>query len=73
MPETPEKTDHVRQELENLKPERLETEDIAFGLKAFKFTAIIPDAGGEQEKLENKLRSIKGVSTVEILAASRSL
>ncbi len=58
---------------EEIKPERMEREPIAFGLVALKVTKLVPEAGGELEKLENKLRDIEGVGEVEVVEVSRSL
>jgi elongation factor 1-beta len=73
MPESPEVFDQVKKSLEKLKPQRIEEEPIAFGLRALKFTKIIPDRAGTQDELENKLESIKGVNNVETLMVSRSM
>ncbi len=73
MPEKPEDFENIKKELEKLKPQRLEEEPIAFGLKALKFTTIIPDAEGEIEKLENRLDSVENVQSVECITVSRSL
>ena len=72
----PDSMDHfngVKKELEKLKPQRLEEEPIAFGLKAWKFTKIIPDEEGTLPALEEKLAKIKGVQTVDTIEISRSL
>lgn len=63
----------VKKELIKLRPQRLEEEPIAFGLKAWKFTKIIPDEEGTLPALEEKLARIKGVQTVENTEISRSL
>jgi elongation factor 1-beta len=73
LPASPDKFDQVKAGLEKLKPQRLEEEPIGFGLSALKFTAIIPDAGGHQDELEEKIRSIDGVGEIEVLRASRSM
>ena len=73
LPSGPDKLEHVRQELQKLKPMRLEEEPIGFGLSAIKLTSMIPDEGGSQDELEEKIRSIDGVSEIEVLQASRSL
>ena len=74
LPDSVENIEKVKAGLEALEPNRLEEEPIAFGMKAFKFTKIIPDEGGNvQEELENKISSIEGVSEQEVLMASRSL
>lgn len=62
-----------KQIIEAIKPERIRREPIAFGLVALLVTKIIPDAGGELEKLENKIKSIPNVGEVEITGLTRSL
>jgi elongation factor 1-beta len=69
----PEQFDKVKAVLEGMKPERLEEEPIAFGLKALKFTKLVPDSAGSVEKLEKKLESVEGVSSIENVMTSRSL
>ena len=73
MPNGPENVEQIKADAKELKPQRLEEEPIAFGIKAVKFTTIIPDAEGELERLENKIRSIKNVQNIEVLIVSRSL
>lgn len=73
LPESPEALEPLKAELQKLKPERLEEEPIGFGLSALKFTKVIPDAGGEQEKMENAVRAVPGVGDVEVVMASRAL
>jgi len=63
----------VRKGLEDLKPQRLEEEPVAFGLKALKFTKLVPDEEGKMDELEEKIKKIKGVQTCETVAISRSL
>lgn len=71
LPEDMEHFEQIRKDLESLKPERLEEEPIAFGLKAFKFTTIVEDAGGTADKVEADLNAIKNVKNVETIAVSR--
>lgn len=73
LPNSLENFDQVKKSLEELKPERIEEEPIAFGLKAIKFTKIIPDASGSQDELEKKLESIDGVDNIEAIMVSRSM
>ncbi|UCD07044.1 MAG: elongation factor 1-beta [Candidatus Aenigmatarchaeota archaeon] len=73
LPKSPEMFDQVKEALEKLDPNRIEEEPIAFGLKAIKFTKIIPDVGGAQDKLENQIRSTEGVDNIETLKISRCL
>jgi len=72
-PEEPERFEEIGNELKKLQPERLEEEPIAFGLKAWKFTKIVPDEEGRVTELEEKLASVKGVQSVETVQVSRSL
>ena len=72
LPTGPDKLGHVKEELKKLEPKRMEEEPIGFGLSSIIFTAMIPDAGGKQDELEEKIKSIEGVSEIEIMRASRS-
>lgn len=56
-----------------INPQRISREPIAFGLVALLVTTIIPDAGGEMENIEKKLRDIEEVGEVEVTGVSRSL
>lgn len=65
-------------ELENkikflVNPERIEREPIAFGLTALNIIKIVPDAGGEVDTIENKLKSIDEIGEVEVVGVSRML
>jgi translation elongation factor aEF-1 beta len=73
IPGSMENFDSVRKSLEGLKPNRLEEEPLAFGLKSFKFTKIVPEEEGALGKLEEGLKGIPGVQTVETETVSRSL
>ncbi|NIO23170.1 MAG: hypothetical protein GTN38_04060 [Candidatus Aenigmarchaeota archaeon] len=73
IPENMGMFDQVRKDLEDLKPQRLEEEPVAFGLKALKFTKLVPDEEGKMDDLEKRIKNIKGVQTCETVAISRSL
>jgi elongation factor 1-beta len=73
MPDSPESLGSVRKALEELKPERLEEEPLAFGLVALKVTMIIPDGSGVLEELEEKLSKIPNVNSVENILTTRAL
>ncbi|MCX6814226.1 MAG: elongation factor 1-beta [Candidatus Aenigmarchaeota archaeon] len=73
MPDEPESFEKVKKACESLKPDRLEEEPIAFGLKALKFTKIIPDGPGVMDKLENDINKIKGLGSAENIITSRAL
>lgn len=56
-----------------IKPQKITREPIAFGLVAIQIVKIIPDAGGELDAIEKKLRAIEDVGDVEVTGMSRSL
>ena len=57
---------------DSIQPEKIEREPIAFGLVAFHVVKFVPDAGGELEKIENRLKAIEEVGEVEVTGISRS-
>jgi elongation factor 1-beta len=70
MPESPEvDLEQLKTALKQKLPgiQDMQVEPIGFGLKAIKFAAIINDAGGETDTLENSLSSIPGVERAEII------
>ena len=73
IPESMDKFGDLKKKLEEMKPDRLEEEDVAFGLKAFKFTKIVPDEEGGLSKLEEELNAIPEVQSCENVAMSKSL
>lgn len=56
-----------------IQPDGMKREPIAFGLVALIITKMIPDAGGELDKVEKKLRDIEGVGEVDVTDLTRSL
>ncbi|HJW96580.1 MAG TPA: elongation factor 1-beta [archaeon] len=73
LPDSVDSFESVKRQCEALKPERLEEEPIAFGLKALKFTKIIPDGPGVMDKLENEINSIKGLGSAENVFTTRAM
>jgi elongation factor 1-beta len=73
IPEGMDKFDQVKKSLGKLEPQRLEEEEVAFGLKALVFTKIVPDEEGGLTNLEEKIQKISGVQTCETVTISRSL
>ena len=73
LPDSVDSFENVKKQCEALKPERLEEEPIAFGLKALKFTKIIPDGPGVMDKLENEINSIKGLGSAENVFTTRAM
>jgi elongation factor 1-beta len=70
MPESPEvDLEQLKAALKEKLPgiQDLRVEPIGFGLKAIKFAAIVNDAGGETDALEQKIGAIPGVERAEII------
>ncbi len=57
----------------HVNPQRVEREPVAFGLVALNVTTLIPDAEGQLENIENKLREMKNVESVEVVEITRSI
>jgi elongation factor 1-beta len=55
------------------KPQKLEIEPIAFGLNAIKMVKVLPEIEGEADRLAEKIQTIKGVQTVDIVSMTRGL
>lgn len=58
---------------QKINPERINKQPIAFGLIALIVEKIIADDEGEIEKVENALKSIEGVSSIEVTNLTRLL
>ncbi|MEM5829371.1 MAG: elongation factor 1-beta [Candidatus Aenigmatarchaeota archaeon] len=54
-------------------PEKIEREPIAFGLVAIHAVKLVPDAEGQIDELERRLRRIDEVGEVEVTGITRSL
>ena len=50
-----------------------EIEPVAFGLNALKITFVMDESKGSTEYLENKIRLIEGVNSVEIIDVRRAI
>lgn len=60
------KEDAVGREIkEKMRPKSMQLEEVAFGIKVIKVLFVHEDSAGSTE-LENKLRSITGISEVEV-------
>ncbi|NYZ78686.1 elongation factor 1-beta [Candidatus Micrarchaeota archaeon] len=65
FPESPEMLEKVKCSIQNeLKPYKLEEEEVAFGMKALKVTILVKDSSGGSD-IEEKLKKIPGVSEVQ--------
>lgn len=56
-----------------VKADRINREPIAFGIVALNVIKIIPDAGGEVDAIEQKLRKLEEVSQVEVTSLTKTL
>jgi translation elongation factor aEF-1 beta len=66
FPESPEALDKVKNSIQNeMKPYKLDEEEVAFGMKAIKVTILVKDSSGGSD-IEEKLKKIPGVSEVQI-------
>jgi elongation factor 1-beta len=75
MPESPE-VDLTRLEAaikERVKVHSISREPIAFGLEALRVVAVVPDAAGGTEPLEQELASLSGVGNVQVIGLTRLL
>ena len=58
---------------ELVKADRIKREPIAFGIVALNVIKIVPDAGGEVDAIEQKLRKLEEVSGVEVTNLTKTL
>ena len=73
FPKSPEDIDKIWSGLERLKPEKMEKQPVAFGLTIIQFIKIIKDEEGGTDAIEEKIRSLDGVSDLEVESVTRSL
>ena len=75
MPESPEvNLDRLEATIkERVKVYSISREPVAFGLEALRVVAVIPDAAGGTEPLEQKLASLPGVGNVQVINLTRLL
>jgi elongation factor 1-beta len=52
---------------------KTEQEPIAFGLKALKIIFVMDESRGSTEALENKIREISGINSVEVVDVRRAV
>lgn len=70
MPESPEVNfEELKRALKAKLPgiQEMREEPIGFGLKAIKLAAVINDAGGETDAIEQSLTTVPGVERAEII------
>lgn len=70
MPESLEVNfEELKRALKNKLPgiQDIREEPIGFGLKALKLAAVVNDAGGETDKIEQSLNAVPGVERAEII------
>jgi len=56
----------VREEVEKLGSHAVEEKPVAFGIKCLEVQFIKPDGEGGTDELEDNMRAIKGVESVEV-------
>jgi len=56
----------VAAEIQKLKPHSVTEHPLAFGIRYLEVKFIRPDAEGGTDALEDKIRAIKGVESVEV-------
>ncbi|MFB6081957.1 MAG: elongation factor 1-beta [Halanaeroarchaeum sp.] len=77
MPNSPElDLDDLREKLETSLPEgakinKVDTEDVAFGLVALLPTVIVPDDAGGTEAVEEAFSNVEGVESVSVEEVGR--
>jgi elongation factor 1-beta len=70
MPESPDvNLDELKKALKQKLPgiQDMREEPIGFGLKAIKLAAVVNDAGGETDAIEQLLNEIPGVERAEVI------
>lgn len=66
--------DHLESEVRaRVKVHSVNREPIAFGLEALRIVAVVPDAAGGTDPLEEVLSSISGVGNVQVVDVRRLL
>lgn len=68
--------DNVKKEITGFSGEtetKTETEEVAFGIKALKITFVMDENKGSTEALENKIKEIEGVSSVDVVDVRRAV
>jgi len=81
MPESPEVgLNSVEEQTKNLIKEfagetetKTEQEPIAFGIKALKIIFVMDENKGSTEELENKIKELQGVNSVEVVDVRRAI
>lgn len=58
--------ERIKSEIERLEPHAVEEKPVAFGIKCLEVQFIRPDSEGGTEELEDRMRAIEGVESVEV-------
>ncbi len=80
MPESPDINlnkleDKIKKEIENFGGEvgKVETENIAFGIKALKMIFVADEKVGSTDKLEESIMGLEGIGNVEVIDVRRAI
>ncbi len=57
----------------SVNPNRIEREPVAFGLVALNVTLLVDDAAGQTDAIEDKIKEIQGVNSVEVTNITKSI
>jgi elongation factor 1-beta len=60
----------VAEEIQSLEPHAIEEKPVAFGIKCLEVQFIRPDAEGGTDELEDKIRALEGVESVEVIGVT---
>jgi translation elongation factor aEF-1 beta len=60
------KTDEILNKFSKIKKFNIEEKPIAFGLRMLEIIIVMPDSAGGTDDIENRLREIGGVASVEV-------
>lgn len=52
---------------------KVETEEIAFGLKALNFIVIVDESKGGTDVIEDNMRNVEGVNSVDVVDVRRAI
>ena len=60
----------IAEEIQNLDPHAIDEKPVAFGIKCLEVQFIRADSSGGTDELEDKMRAIEGVESVEVTAVT---
>lgn len=74
FPKQPEILEDLKKDVEkNIVPEKIEVENLAFGIKVLIISKVVEDKEGEVFKLEERIKNLKSVGEAEVIETSRMI